>query len=444
MYTRRSALKLGIASFLVSLGSGVQSQDLDDTTVIVIGAGISGLAAGQELLRHGAKVIILEAGDYAGGRIRTDMSMGVPFEYGAGWIHGPSSANPIQKLATQIKAPTFLTDDNSLEVFGPDGTQLTDAEYQHIDDTYERLLRKLYLRVWNRDTRSIKEAIADLEPEVLNDPLGRWLLSAFVEFDIGAGIEDISAANAFADTAFEGDDVIFTEGYDTILAPLMSGLDIRLSTPVNRIAYGDDGVIVNGIPADYAICSVPLGVLKTNDIEFDPPLPTDLQVAIEKLGFGSVTKIALRFDKAFWDEKTQYFGIVTEPKGRWNYWLNYRTFSEENVLLGLSFGSYAPIADRMSQSEMTEDALAVLRAVWGEHVDEPNTVLSTHWSEYTNFRGAYSYPQTGGSTEQFEVFGEPVAERLFFAGEHTIFDYHSTTHGAFLSGRHAATRIIEN
>ena len=444
MHTRRSALKLGVASFLASLGSRSHSQDLVGKTVIIVGAGISGLAAGQELLKHGVKVIVLEAEDYVGGRIRTDMSMGVPFEYGAGWIHGPSTDNPIQKLAKQINARTFLTDDDSLEIFGPDDGPLTDAEYERLDDTYDRLLRKLYLRVWSSDTRSIEEAIADIEPEVLNDPLGRWLLSAYLEFDIGAGIDDISAANAFADTAFEGEDVIFTQGYDTILAPLTTGLDLRLNTPIRRIEYHDSGVLVNDVAADYVICTVPLGVLKGHALEFKPPLPTDLQKAIAELGFGSVTKIALRFDKAFWDEDTQYFGIITAPKGRWNYWLNYRTFSDENVLLGLSFGSFAPIADQMSQSEMTEDALSVLRSVWGDEVTEPNAVLSTHWSEYPNFKGAYSYPQTGGSPDQFEIFAEPVAGRVFFAGEHTIFDYHSTTHGAFLSGIRVANRILES
>ena len=72
---------------------------------------------------------------------------------------------------------------------------------------------------------------------------------------------------------------------------------------------------------------------------------------------------------------------------------------------------------------------------------EPQAVLSTHWTEYPLFRGAYSYPQAGGSLEQFEVFKEVIGGRLLMAGEHTIADYHSTTHGALLSGRRAARAI---
>lgn len=272
--------------------------------------------------------------------------------------------------------------------------------------------------------------------------MGRWFLSAFIEFDIGAGIEDVSAANAFADSAFDGEDVIFLNGYDSILAPLREELDIRFGTLVEQIVYGDNGVSVNDLDADYVVCSVPLGVLKDQTIQFTPPLPHDLQKAISELGFGSVTKIALKFDRAFWDTGVQYFGIATEPKGRWNYWLNYRTFSNENVLLGLSFGRYAPVADKMTPEEMTADALSVLRSVWGNSVSSPESVLTTHWSEAANFKGAYSFPQTGGSQNQFDIFADPVADRLLFAGEHTLFDYHSTTHGALLSGLRAAEKIL--
>lgn len=444
MLSRRNTLKLGLAASLAGLASRSHARDMAGKTVIVVGAGIAGLAAARYLHVRGADVLVLEAGDYVGGRIRTDMSMGAPFEYGAGWIHGPSAENPVRQLADEIGAPTFVTDDDSLEVFGPDGNPLSDGDYQSLEDTFGRLEHLLSFQISERDARSIAEIVAEYEPDVLEDPLGRWLLTSYLEFDFGAGIEDVSAANAYADMVFEDNDVIFTRGYDSILAPLAKGLDIRLNTPVNRIACKDEGVEVNELAADYAICTVPLGVLKSCAIRFDPPLPEHIKEAISSLGFGSVTKIALRFKEAFWDVETQYFGIMSEPKGRWNYWLNYRTFSDENILLGLSFGRYAPIADRMNREEMTRDALSVLRSVWGRAVSDPQSVLTTHWSEYANFKGAYSYPQAGGSPSQFEVFAQPVKERLFFAGEHTIFDYHSTTHGALMSGERAAKGILNS
>ena len=72
---------------------------LKDKIIVVVGAGISGLSAAKKLSQYGAKVKVLEANNYIGGRIKTDWSFGndAPFEVGAGWIHGHSSNNPTKK-----------------------------------------------------------------------------------------------------------------------------------------------------------------------------------------------------------------------------------------------------------------------------------------------------------------------------------------------------------
>lgn len=441
--SRRNALRLGIAAAVTGMARNATAQELRGKKVIVIGAGISGLTAAQELQGRGAEVTVLEAEAYIGGRIRTDMSLGAPFEHGAGWIHGPSSKNPIRQLADKVAAETRKTDDDSLDIYDGKGRALSDSGWEKFDRIYDQLERRIIERDWGNDGRSLQEAIEAIAPVLLNDPLGRWMLSAYTEFDVGARIEDISAANAFADKEFEGADVILPAGYDAILAPLVKGLDIRLQTPVSQITYGDDGASVDGNSADFVVCTVPLGVLKAGTITFDPALPAPIQNAIDEIGFGAVTKIAMKFDEPFWDLDTQYFGIMTKPVGRWNYWMNYRKFSDQNIFLGLSFGQYAPVADKMSDAEMSDDALNVLRSVWGTDVGEPREVRRTDWTANPNFRGAYSYPQVGGTVAQFEALQQPVANRIFVAGEHTIFEYHSTTHGALISGQRAAQAIIE-
>jgi monoamine oxidase len=440
--TRRAALKLSITAFLGGLATRSRAQDMVGTKVIVIGAGLAGLAAAKQVQEQGADAIIFEAGSYIGGRVRTDRSLGAPFELGAGWIHGPSRQNPTQQLANLVNARTYVTDDDNFDVFDPQGNALSDAQYERLDALYEYLEEILFYPV-RAGQQSVEEVLARIDPDIVNDPLGRWMLSAYFEFSIGAGIGDISAANGFLSSSFDGADVILTEGYDSIIAPLAAGLDIRLNTPVSEIWYDDDGVEVDGEPADYVVCTVPLGVLKSGKITFEPPLPRELRDAIDEIGFGSVTKIAIKFPEPFWDTGTQYFGMMTEPKGRWNYWLNYRTFSDENILLGLSVGDYAPFADRMSKAAMTEDALDVLRSVWGDKVGVPTAVLTTHWSQDPHFLGAYSYPQAGGLIAQFRAFEKPVSNRVLFAGEHTEFDHLGTTHGALLSGRRAADAILK-
>src|SRR5262245_53226635 len=63
-------------------------------TGLVIGAGVSGLAAARELKSQGLQVTVLEARDRIGGRVWTDRSLGVPIDMGASWVNGVRD-NPI-------------------------------------------------------------------------------------------------------------------------------------------------------------------------------------------------------------------------------------------------------------------------------------------------------------------------------------------------------------
>ena len=425
-----------------------RAQALQGTKVVVIGAGIAGLGAANSLRNQGAEVVVLEGKPHIGGRLLTDWSMGAPFEVGAGWIHGPEPENPTRQLADAVNAETVVTDNENATYFLSNGDEFEDDDYEEMSDGWESVLEYIDRKYERNDPRSLLKAIRDYDSDLLDDPRVMWAFSAWTEFSKGGPIEDLSAVLFNADKAFDTPDVVVTSGYDKILTPLADGVDIRLSHTVTGVAYEKgDGVAVETdqgtFEGDYCICTVPLGILKAEKIAFDPPLPKRYRDSIDKVGFGSVTKLALKFDEAFWDIETQYFGIVTEPKGRWNYWLNYRTFSEENILLGLSVGAYAPIADKMTDAEMTEDGLDVLRQVWGEDVGTPTQVLTTHWSTDPYTLGAYAYPRPGNKKSDFDGLSKAIEDCLFLAGEHTLFDYAGTTHGAYMSGLRAAEEVIE-
>ena len=97
-----------------------KTQTFDHTAnsakrVIIIGAGISGLAAAKMLTESDPSldVTVLEASGRIGGRISSNREFGFTFEEGASWIHGDLE-NPIDALAQQASAKTFIT---SLEAF---------------------------------------------------------------------------------------------------------------------------------------------------------------------------------------------------------------------------------------------------------------------------------------------------------------------------------------
>lgn len=242
--------------------------------------------------------------------------------------------------------------------------------------------------------------------------------------------------------------MVLPNGYDAIIKQMAGDLDIRLNTRATSIAYEKgDGALVSTDKGDFessfVICTVPLGVLKAGDIEFDPPLPKSHRRGIDKIGMGNVTKLALKFDEEFWPEDVQYFGLMTETRGRWNYFLNYRTFSEENILLGLCVGGYAEKAEAMSDQDMVADCMQAVRTMFGAEAPEPSGYLATRWSTNPNSRGAYSYSAVGSKPEHYDDLAKPVADTILLAGEHTGFEYHATVHGAYLSGLNAA-QIIED
>lgn len=442
---RRKLLKLGAGSTLAlpMLLPRPLAAANDDFDVVVVGAGISGLAAAKTLRNLGYSVVVLEAADRPGGRISTDWRLGAPIEVGAGWIHGPDD-NPITDLATAAGASLYRTDDRSFQVFSADGKRL---EKDEIFKKYKRL-RWLYGRIdatFGKD-QSLEKAIRRISKKDAADPILQWMSSAYTEFDSGGPLDQLSAFYFDEDKAFDGEDVILASGYDQVFASGFLDGDIRLNTVVETIDYeeGDGATVVTNqgaYEADFVICTVPLGVLQQENIEFDPPLPKSITDRIARIGMGNVTKLALKFEEPFWPLDVQYLGAMTADRGRWNYFMNYRTFSEENILVGLSVGEYAQIAEQMDDADMLEDCMSVVRATFGAHAPEPVGFLATRWSLDPYTHGAYSYVRVGSKPGDFDGLAKPIAKTILLAGEHTTFEYHATVHGAYLSGVRAAEII---
>ena len=82
-----------------------------NSTVVVIGAGASGIAASEKLMAAGFKVVLIEARDRMGGRASTRLVGSVPFDAGASWL-ADSQVNYLRTTADLMKVKLYPTDFN--------------------------------------------------------------------------------------------------------------------------------------------------------------------------------------------------------------------------------------------------------------------------------------------------------------------------------------------
>jgi monoamine oxidase len=413
-------------------------------TVLIIGAGISGLAAAKKLKDKGFTVIVLEAQDKIGGRLRTDRSMGIAFDEGASWIHGPNG-NPITKLASQAGANTYLTDDDNHAVFDNNGTTYSDTFLDSQYTQFENALKAV--RSAGTKQQSFQTIFNSLYPAQANNRLWKYMLSAYLEFDTGGDISKLSSKYFYDDEAFPGKDVIVTNGYDKVANLLGQGLDIRLNSRVTEINYNATKSLVkvneNSIEADYVIVSVPLGVLKNNSISFQPSLPASKLSAIQNIQMGNVNKFLFIWDTPFWDTNIQYIGYTPETKGKFNYLMNMKKFlPTTNGLMTFAYGDYATLTETMTDAQIKNEVMAQLKTIYGNSIPNPTNMLRTKWGQNINTFGAYSFATNGTTSADFDTMATEINNKLFFAGEHTERDYRASVHGAYLSGVREADKII--
>ena len=194
--------------------------------------------------------------------------------------------------------------------------------------------------------------------------------------------------------------------------------------------------------AEKAVVTFPLGVLKQGVIKFEPPLPSSKRDAISRLGMGLLSKVYLKFPEAFWDEDVETISYIGDRLGEWCDWLSFAPFTGEPILMAFHGGDKGVALEKLSDAEISAEAMKALRAMFGDDIPEPVGMLVSRWSRDPYSFGAYSYIPPFASGEDYEALFEPVDGVLYFAGEATSRQYPSTVHGAYLSGVAAAEEII--
>ncbi len=402
--------------------------------VVVIGAGLAGLAAAFFLRERGVHVSVLEARERVGGRVwSATIARETPVELGGEWIEERDTEVLGMAARFGIEAVDTGADYGRREPWGAGAVPLEEqdaflAEAERVraempdDDVARTTLGSFLDQVPGNDEtrRSVKVRLAgtcaqDLDRVslmvvapggVFSQPAGRY-------FRLGPGNQRLAE-----ELAAEVDDVRFGWVVDTVAQDL-SGVIVRSRARAER--------------ADAAVVAVPAPIAAR--LAFEPALPDDLAIALRELPMGVASK----------------FAVATEGRPS----VRSRQFTETSMWCWVARGeggeSRRCVAS-FAGSPAAQDHLRTSRGAmtpWLEAVERMNPDLTFvgepvmyAWADDPFTVGAYAAWDTV-SWERMDLFARPVG-RLTFAGEHTAGPaFHGTMNGALLSGRRAAGQVLE-
>jgi monoamine oxidase len=395
-----------------------------DCDVVIIGAGVAGLAAAGALSRAGKTVRCLEATDRIGGRILTvhDPLSPVAIELGAEFVHGRPPE--IFDIIRNGPLTAHELDRNGGEEFLPKSLGRKDASFED------------YIR-WSHHPQAAKNW-ARRYVEGFNAARSELISLRSLKQDADA------AANIEGDRSFR-----LPGGYDQVPLALLRSISqqsavVQLNSIVERVQWRRGAAQVHyrsavdgrseRLRCRQVVITASLGVLQAGAIQFDPE-PTAVLDAARRLKLGHVYRITFRFETAFWESDA---GFLFSKEKRFPTWWTTRPVVSP-VLTAWMAGS---AAEGFQNSDPVPEALRSLARILKGKVPRPEAAYFHNWQADPFFRGAYSYVPVDGLPAR-ETLAQPVDGTLFFAGEATNHQgYGATVHGAIGSGFQVADQLL--
>ncbi|KAJ7566173.1 hypothetical protein O6H91_02G091200 [Diphasiastrum complanatum] len=464
------------AVWLLGRAQSIPAPDIEpkSASVIIVGAGISAIAAAKTLSDNGVKdFLILEATDRIGGRMRTEEFAGITIELGANWVEGVhgSQLNPIWKFAQDFKLRTFLSDFsnttyNSYDNNGYIRPSVVNASFDILASgvNYASNLGTS-LTTHHEEDVSILTA-QRLFGSVPSTPLEMTLDWQNYDFEFAEPPRITSLKNTQPNPTFVnfGNDEYFVadpRGYTYIVQRLAEEFltqqkgkiqDSRLQfhKVVRKIQYSQHGVRLvtedgSIYTSKFAIVTVSLGVLQSNLIEFQPVLPFWKVEPLYKFDMAIYTKIFLKFRYKFWPtgEGTEFFLYASERRGYYPYWQHLENeYPGSNIIFVTVTDDESRRIEQQSDDETKAEIMVVLRHMFGSAIPEAEAILVPIWWKNRFFGGTYSNWPIGVDTHDFHKIQAPVGP-LYFCGEHTSQLYNGYVHGAYLTGINTAEALLK-
>ncbi|KAL5708151.1 sarcosine oxidasee (formaldehyde-forming) [Ranunculus cassubicifolius] len=429
-------------------------------SVLIIGAGISGISAAKVLSDNGVEdFVILEATDRIGGRIRKQDFGDVSVELGAGWIAGVGGkeSNPVWEIANNIGLRTCFSDysnaryniyDQSGKIF-PSGIAA---------DSYTKAVNAAIQELKNEESRLCGSSALTESSEEPQTPIELAIDFLLHDFEM-AEVEPISTYTAFGEREFL---VADNRGYEYLLYKMAQTFlrfgsqdnimdrRLQLNKAVKELQYSGNGVSVktedgHTYEANHVILSVSVGVLQSDLITFRPPLPKWKTEAVMKCDVIVYTKIFLKFPYKFWPcgPGTEFFIYAHERRGYYTFWQHMENaYPGSNILVVTLTNEESKRVEVQKDEKTMEEAMGALREMFGPDVPEAEQILVPRWWENQFQRGSYSNHPLLSTYQDFVDIKAPVGP-IFFTGEHTSERFNGYVHGAYLAGIDTSNALLK-
>ncbi|XP_071936371.1 polyamine oxidase 1-like isoform X2 [Coffea arabica] len=385
------------------------------SSVIIVGAGISGISAAKVLAENGVDdMLILEASDRIGGRIRKEEFGEVTVELGAGWIAGVGGkqSNPVWELAKQSNLRTCFSDysyaryniyDRSGKIF-PSGIA-ADSYKKAVDSAIQRLSQEA-----NHDASTAHDVSVLAEtPSTPKTPIELAIDFILHDFEM-AEVEPISTYVDFGDREFL---VADQRGYEHLLYKMA---ETFLTTKEDKIL--DSRLKLNKRWKTEAISNCDVMVY---------------------------TKIFLKFPYKFWPcgPEKEFFIYAHERRGYYTFWQHMENaYPGSNVLVVTLTNGESKRVEAQPDEETLREAMEVLRNMFGPEIPDALDILVPRWWNNRFQRGSYSNYPIYVNHQHVDDIKAPVG-RVFFTGEHTSEKFSGYVHGAYLSGIDTSKALLE-
>ena len=451
-----------------------------DGDVVIIGAGAAGLYAADILQAKGIKVTILEASSRVGGRVRTlklsdkpsssllftspsPLSSDFPSELGAEQIIGSDSI--WNKIIEQLTLSTVDLEASAADNYFLDNAFVENAVAQADGDFIAAKNFLENLPSYSGSNVSVQQAIqaAGINARV-HAILNSWIGNKYGTSNGVLGIKPL--AEGLSKLARNKKKLLLTDNpmQDALLSRFSTVVsDVQVNKVVKSIDYNGSKVIISGntmlsaggvepfsLEANKVIVTVPVSILKSGDITFNPALPSNKTSALSNVGMDSSLRVLLDFKANFWGLSSGFlYGGSASPE-----YLNAGIGRSEsgktlsitvNGAKAAEFSALGKDVVPMLLSEM--DSVFAGKASLNVRKDLNDNIVSViqDWSKEKYIQGGVSYLKPQGSNQDRVTLGASMNNKIFFAGEATDSQGESgTINGALLSGERAANEIINS